>query len=693
MRPGGLAVLTIIAVTATHCVLATPIAPPSGQSVATGKELSPITVTGTRVPRPDFDVPAAIGVVTQDEIVHGSPADRLSQSLARVPGVVASNRGSYATGLQISIRGFGARAAFGVRGIRLLVDGIPASTPAGQGQLDTFDLDIAKRIEVLRGPFSALYGNAAGGVIQIFTRDGPRRPTARASLLFGSYGTRIQRLEGGGSAGRFNYIVDVRHFYARGYREHGTAERSNLRAKFRYTFSDDSSLTLLLNGENQPFAEDPSGLTRAQVREDPRQAVPQVTEFGAGKSLRARQAGLVYERRLHDNNRLRLTGYFGTRRMTQFLPFAGASPGGGGTVIDLDNNTAGGDARWIHTFSLADAPLDLITGLQYQRLHERRKGFVNAEGSKGALRRNEDDISSESGIYLETHWKLLNWRFSTGLRHSRVKFESDDYYVAPDNPDDSGARSFSSTDPVLGALYKVNRHLNIYANYGRGFETPTLVELAYRPDGDAGFNDNLQPSKSRNYETGLKMHWSKAKLKLAWFRITSDNEIVVATSENGRTSYRNAGSTRRHGLEWSFADRFASGLGLYLSWSYLHARFHGGSLDDKRLPGVPRQTFYGKLNWRYKPLGFFTSLSVQWRGRVYVNDENTDFAGSYAVANYQFGFRQHPGGWQLKEFVCINNLFNRSHIGAVVVNAGNGRYFEPAPDRNVLVGLTASYAF
>lgn len=668
-------------------------APGTRTTSAEAAALSPITVTGTRLPAPEFDVPAAIGVVTQDEIVHGAPAMALAQSLARVPGVVAQNRQSYAQGLQLSIRGFGARASFGVRGIRLLVDGIPASTPAGQGETDTFDLAIARRIEVLRGPFSALYGNAAGGVIQIFTQDGPPRPTAKASTLFGSYGTRIQRIEAGGTAGRFNYITDVGHFYTRGYREHSAAERDNLRAKLRYVLGGDSSLTLLLNGENQPFAQDPSGLTKAQFQDNPRQAVARVVKFGAGESHRDRQAGLVYDQRLGPNDRLHAMGYFGSRRVIQFLPFRGAAPAGGGAVIDLDNNSGGGGLRWHHDFSSAGVPLSLVAGLQYQRLHARRKGFVNDDGVAGALRRNEDDFSTGDGVYFQAQWQPGDWRIMAGLRRSRVKFESNDHYITPENSDDSGARSFSSIDPVFGALYKINRHLNVYADYGRGFETPTLAELAYRPDGEAGFNDRLQPSASHNYEAGLKMHWGAAKLKIALFRITSDNEIVVASSKNGRTGYRNAGSTRRHGMEWSFEDQFAGGLGLYLSWSYLHARFHGGALDDKRLPGVPRQTFYGELRWHYQPLGFFASLSAQWRDRVYVNDENTDFTESYAVVNGRFGFRQYLGRWELKEFARVDNVFDRHYVGAVIVNAGNNRYFEPAPDRNVLIGISASCAF
>lgn len=665
------------------------LAPPAAASVV----LPSLTVTATRLPMPAFDVPAAISVVTQQEIVDGAPAVSLSQSLARVPGVVAQNRQSYAQDSQLSIRGFGARASFGVRDIRLLVDGIPASDPDGQGETDTFDLASAARIEVLRGPFSALYGNAAGGVIQIFTKDGPLQPTLGAATLVGSYGTRIQRLDAGGTAGDFNYSVDAMHFYTRGYRAHSSAERDNLRAKLGYTLGSDSALTLLVNGENQPYAEDPSGLTKAQAEADPRQAVPAVFTFGAGESHRARQVGAVYDQTFGENDRLRVTAYSGTRRVLQFLPFAGTSANGGGAVVDLHSRSSGGGARWTHDFALAGGPLDLIGGIDYDHLDQLRKGWVNADGSEGALRRNENDDSSQSGEYLQAQWKPGRWSVLAGLRHSHVGFASDDHYITDQDPDDSGARSFSSTDPVAGALYQITPRLNVYANYGRGFETPTLAEFAYQADGAAGFNQDLQPSTSRNLETGLKARWGSATFDLAAFAITTDDEIVVAGSNNGRTSYRNAGGTLRHGLELSFNTALAGGFSLYAAYSYLHARFADSALDGKRLPGVPQQTFYGELDWQYRPLGFTTSVNLQWCDRVYVDDANSQFADGYAVVNYQLGFEQHAGAWRLSEFARIDNLLDRHYIGAVIVNASNGRFFEPEPDRNFMFGLQASFTF
>jgi iron complex outermembrane receptor protein len=685
-----------LAAVALGCVFLLPPvsrAQDSTQGYPEQQTLPTIVVTATRLRQPNFGVPAAIGVVTRDQIVDAAPAVSLVQSLARVPGVVAQDRQSYAQDAQISIRGFGSRASFGVRGIRLLVDGLPASGPDGQGQTDTFDLATAERIEVLRGPFSALYGNAAGGVIQIFTRDGPARPTFGASTLVGSYGSVTQRLDAGGTVGDFNYVVDGTHFRTDGYRQHSAAERTNLRAKFRYDLGKDSSLTLLFNGENQPYAEDPSGLTAQQARDDPRLAVPGVYTYGAGEAHRDRQLGLVYEQQLGEADHVHVTGYGGTRRVIQFLPFSGSSANGGGAVVDLDDDSRGGGARWVHNFTLASAPLDLIMGVEYDRLHELRRGWVNDGGREGELRRNEDDVSSQAGEYVQAEWQPGRWRFDVGLRHSSVKFGSDDHYVTADDPNDSGARSFTSTDPVAGVLYRISPHLNVYANYGQGFETPALSEFAYRPDGQAGFNESLRPSTSRDYEAGFKGAWARTKFDLAVFRITTVDDIIVAASNDGRDSYDNAASTRRHGLELSVTQALPAGFDAYLAYTWLQARFGGGPFDGKYMPGVPRQMVYGALDWRYRPLGFSTSLSAAWRDKVYVDNQNASAAAGYAVLNYRFGFEQSTFHWHFREFASINNLLDRRYIGAIVVNTGNGRAFQPAPGRNVTLGVSASYAF
>ena len=681
---------------ATAILLPSPAVAQSNEATPKQKpqSLPTIVVTGTRIPEREFDVPASISVVTSNEIRSGPPGADLAQTLARVPGLVAQDRQSLAQDLQLSLRGFGARASFGVTGIRLMVDGLPYSDPDGQGQTDPFDLAAAQRIEVLRGPFSVLYGNAAGGVVQVFTRDGPERPEFGTNVLVGSYGTLEKQFDAGGTVGRVNYMASASSFQTDGYREHGAAKRDHLYTKLRYQPNSNASLTFIFNAENQPFAEDPSALNAQQVAEDPRQAVSRVFQFGSGEFHRHRQVGLVYEQKLGDHDRLQATAWLGSRRVVQFLPFSGDTPLSGGAVIDLDNSAGGGSAHWTHDAMLAGFPLTTTAGFDYQRLHERRKGFVNDDGSKGALARNEDDLLARIGEFAQARWVLGRWQLVGGLRRSRVTFRVRDHFITDVDPDDSGSQDFSKSTGFASALYRLAPSVNAYVSYGKGFETPSFAELAYRPDGSSGLNFNLQPSTSDNYEAGLKADFgAQGKLRMALYKIDTANEIMTAASTNGRSTFRNAGSTTRKGVELSLAGGLGGGFHGYLAWTWLQADFASGPFAGKRLPGVPRSTLYGAVDWSHAPTGFYALADAQLRSRVFVNDENAQAAASYVVANAEAGFRQHLTGWSFKEFAQVNNLFDRHYVGAVVVDATNGRFFEPAPNRNWLVGVNASYSF
>jgi iron complex outermembrane receptor protein len=656
--------------------------------------LSPLVVTGTRTPRRMFNTPTAISAVSRKEIRPGPPSTNLAESLARVPGVVAQNRQDYAQDLQISVRGFGSRAAFGVRGVRLLQDGIPFTTPGGSGATDILDIPDADRIEVLRGPFSALYGNSSGGVIQVITADGPPKPTFTVNAMYGSYGTYVAHAKAGGQTGGFNYLVDGWRFLTDGYREHSAARRDHVHAKFRYTLGENSSISLLFNELSTPYAFDPSGLTRAQMKENPRQAVARIFQFNTRKSIYHRQAGIVYKQQLDDRDSLRITPYFGSRDTIQYLPFSGGSGLSGGGIVDLNRDFFGVDMRFTRKMSLLDGPLTFTAGINYDRNDERRKGFANDNGVFGALRRNENDISHDFGEYIQGRWRFLpHASLTLGLRHSFVKFHTLDHFVTATNPNDSGAVSFSHYDPVAGLLYRVTPKIHVYANYGRGFETPTFAELAYRSGGVPGLNFDLQPDTSNNYEVGIKSRLAPGtRIDLALFNIDTRNEIVVDTAINGRTSYRNTGQTKRYGAGLSLDSNLGHGFDAFFSYSYLHAHFEGGGLDGNRLPAVPMSKIYAELDWAYKPLGFSTKLDGEYRSQIYVNDINSNAASGYTAFNWQAGFTQHRGPWRLHEYFRLNNLLDRSYVGAVIVNAGNDRFFEPAPGRNYIGGVSISYS-
>lgn len=680
----------------------------SGQGESSGTPS--IVVTATRSERNSFDLPVSIDRIDADAIREGKPMINLSESLPRVPGVVVQNRQNYSQDLQISVRGFGSRAQFGVRGVRLYADGIPATSPDGQGQTSNFDLGSAERIEVMRGPFSTLYGNSSGGVIQIFTENGPPDPTLTLSGAAGSYGTSRSGLKFGGQSGALNYIADASHFETTGYRDHSAAEKNLGNAKLKFALGDDTRLALILNSVRQP-AQDPAGLTSAQVEQNPRQVDPSVIQFNTRKEVVQNQLGATVEHRLSTSDSLRFAAYGGSRQVEQFLaiPLVNqAPPTSSGAVVNLDRSYYGLDLRWSRATELAARPLAFTLGSEYDNQKERRRGYINNLGTAGALKRDEDDTVYSAAIYAQGDWKFApHWSASAGLRRTEVSFTSSDYFITTGNPDDSGKIKFTNTSPVAGLVYEVNPSLNLYGNVGKGFETPTFAELAYRPDGTTGLNFALQPSTSVNTELGVKAFLpGDQRLTFAVFHIDTKNEIVVDTAAGGRNTFKNATSTTRNGAELSWSARMLETLDLLAALSYLDARYRDDFTtvpapgqpaitvpSGNYMPGVARRTFYGEARWAPAGQGFSTAFELRYNDRIYANDANTAWAAPYSVVNWRIVFEQRASDWRISEFLRIDNLFDKNYIGSLIIGDTNQRFYEPAARRNAMVGINADFRF
>ncbi len=684
---------------------------------ADAQSVPQIVVSATRVPQDGFNLPMAIDRIEAAVIGEGRLQVNLSEALNRVPGIVVQNRQNYAQDLQISSRGFGARSTFGVRGVRLIADGIPATMPDGQGQAATFNLSSAARIEVLRGPFASLYGNSSGGVVQIFTADGPLMPTVSSSFAAGSFDTKRYGLQFGGQQNSLNYLVDISRFETQGYRQHSAATRDQLNAKFKLPVGD-GTLTLVTNALSQPDTQDPLGLTRAQVQADPRAVDASALTFNTRKSVRQNQLGAVYD--LGDSSNaagaLQARIYGGNRTVKQYLGQEGNTPLSAGGIVDLDRRYSGLGVRWTRLVSLADRALTFSVGIDRDQLIEQRRGFINNFGMQGGLKRDEDDRVSNTDFYAQAEWQLTDvLSISGGARRSRVKFDSTDHYIVGINPDDSGNVAYSRTTPVVGVLFKATPRWNVYANVGEGFETPTFAELAYRPNGATGFNFALQPASSRHVEFGIKGSIGSGggnvrdstQLRAAVFRIDTKNEIVTNASSGGRSDFRNAANTRRDGVELSVEHMLPSGFESSLAYTWLNPRFRqafsAGSppvlvAADNLLPGVARSVLTVELIWRDPSSGFHTAIEYRAATKIYVNDANSDAAAGYGVANIRAGFQQQFstarfGHWRLSEFVRVDNVTDRRYIGSVIVAEARGRYFEPASGRNVMVGLNAAVSF
>ncbi len=667
--------------------------------------LPAVVVTATRMPEPAFDVPASITAVQIGNPTSDKPGINAAEYLRQVPGVLVNNRQNYAQGDQISIRGFGSRATFGLRGIRVYVDGIPATMPDGQGQVSNFDFGGADRIEVLRGPFSALYGNSAGGVIQIFTADGSVPPEILGSVGAGSDG--VWRVDAGarGTHGGFGYNVDLSEFHTDGYRDHSRAERINGNAKLNFKVGNGGTLTLLLNTVSLPQSLDPQGLTRQQFQADPRQAAPSALTFDTRKSVHQNQGGAVYTQKLSGGQSLHLLVYYGHRTIQQFLSVpvrAQKSPLSSGGVIDLGSKYFGTDLHWTWKGNLAAQPIDLTVGTAYDRENQHRRGYDNFVGDTlgvvGALRRNEQDDVYNVDEYAQGTWHFAPlWSLTLGARHSVVRFSSLDHYITATNPNDSGRVAYGSTGPVAGLMFYARPDWHVYVSYGRGFATPTFSELAYRPNG-SGLNFSLQPSRSRNAEIGSKWQFGDGgKLDVALFQANTRDEIGVLRSSGGRTIYQDVGRSRRRGVEVGLHLPLGDEWAVDAAYTYLDARFRNafGDCDGPagcrvaagaRMPGVPRQLLNARLRWG-GIRGWHAGLQIDAVSAVLANDAGTIVAPGYAIAGVNAGYVLDTGRYQIAPFARIDNLFDRKYIGALIVNQAHGGSFEPAPGRTFFAGV------
>ncbi len=689
-------------------LLGLPAVAATPRPVQTATTLPPVSVTATRTQQAPFEIPASIDVVAEPP--GGSLDVNLSELLRSVPGVLARDRQNYAQDEQISIRGFGSRSTFGIRGVRLYTDGIPASMPDGQGQVSHFNLDSAERIEVLRGPFSALYGNAAGGVVQLFTADGSDPPQLGLGFAGGSDGLRRSAINARGVTGAFDYNLGFTHFQTDGYRDHSRAQTGSGNAKVGWQLDGGRRLTLVANTYNLPGAQDPQGLTPAQYHQNPRQGSTSSGLYDTRKRVSQQQGGLIYEDPLSAHGTLRLMGYYGQRSVEQFLSVPAAaqrSPLSQGGVIALDNEYGGIDARWTWSGALGGRPFELVAGANYDNQHQHRTGYENFIGDtlgvKGRLRRDEADRVYNLDEFAQATWRVReDWTLMGGLRHSRVQFHSADRYITAANPDDSGAASYTATTPVAGVLFRLSSQAHLYAAWGQGFETPTFSELGYRNDGLTGLALYLQPVRTHSVETGLKLRpTASSQLDVALFRADSRDELTVASSLGGRTTYQNIPRARRQGAELSFKGRLADTWRVSLAYTWLDATFRSAyhtcvgtgcavanTLVDAgtRIPGVPQSDAYAALHYGGDS-GWQADLDGRYLGAVPANDLDTVRAPPYAVFGLGAGYIAQRGPWRAHLFARIDNLLDRRHVGSVIVNEGSGRYFEPAPGRTLLLGV------
>ncbi|MES2547681.1 MAG: TonB-dependent receptor [Pseudomonadota bacterium] len=674
--------------------------------------MAPVVVTGTRIEQNSFDLPIAIDVVDEEDIQAGQLQMTLSESLIRIPGITAQNRTQTAQDPQISSRGFGSRSSFGVRGVRVYVDGIPLTMPDGQGQPGVVDLSAIRSIEVMRGPFSALYGNSSGGVIQLFTENAPKTPEVGATVMFGSYATKRQIMNAAGNADGVEYLLNVSNFESDGYRDNSESDKQQATAKFKFNLSEDTKLSTLINWFDQD-AQDPLGLTRSAAFSDPKSVPNSAIAANTRVSRSHAQVGFNLEHAFNTNNKINLIGYVGNRENLQYLSTSATTTAGRASEISRD--FWGSDVRWDNNGDFFGKPYNLSVGVNYGKSSDDRLD-INADGgikrstnvannANSALNRDEENISTNFDRYIQGKLSISkNVDIHAGARRTKVRLQVNDQFVSGtgNNGDNSGSVSYEKTTPVIGIIWKATPTLNLYANYGKGFETPTFIEAAFNAVNNGIPNLDLKPSESQNFELGAKAFvGANTQVNLNLFKISTDDEIVAReTNFANRSVFANANKTKRTGAELSIDSQFSNNISTYFSYALLNAKFDsdfagasGLVASGNKIPGTYRSQIYGEVAWKYEPLGFSTALEGRHNSKSYVNDTNTDTAPSYTIFNLRAGFEQNLANWRFSEYLRVENMFDKEYIGSVRVNDANLRFYEPAADRNYLLGLSASYKF
>jgi iron complex outermembrane receptor protein len=643
-------------------------------------------ITPTRVEKNPDEIPAAISVIGQDEIQLGSEQLGLDESLGRVPGLFALNRYNFAQDLRLSIRGFGARSNFGIRGIKIIVDGIPETLPDGQGSVDGIDIGSASQITVIRSPSSSLYGNASGGAILIESERGPSIPFVEGRATFGDYSFKKQQLKTGGDTGKLNYLLNLSDTTIDGYRDNSKFENAQLNTRLETTLSTTSSLLTTIHHTDQPAADDPGGLTAAEAASDPTQARAQNLSFDAGEELKQTRIGLLYKTSLSESHDLEARIYNTDRDFSNKLPFQN------GGIVKLGRDFYGTGVKYTVEGDLGDKPNRLLVGIDYDRQDDDRSRFDNLQGVTGAQTFKQNELVTSFGAFLQNETKLSDIaELTIGIRYDEVKFNVNDQFLA--DGDDSGDINFYQVSPMAGISIRHGSSLHVYATISSAFETPTTTEFA-SPDG-GGFNQSLEAQESINYEIGIKTITDSYRFEAALFHIDVDNELTPfeLPAQPGRTFFENAGSSSRNGLELSYTRQLAEQLSFSMAYTYSDFSFdrftdkNGEVFDGNDTPGIPEDLLYVDFSW-FGDSGLYANWDVIYTGEIYADNANRTSVGSSAVSNLRLGHNVVYGDWELGSFLGVNNLFDEDYNDNIRINAFGGRYFEPAPERNAYIGIT-----
>ena len=660
--------------------------------------LPAVKVTATREgPRSSLELPYAV-TLTRPDTLAALRKTGVDELLFAIPGVALANRQNPAQDPRVSIRGFGARSAFGVRGVKVLQDGVPVTLPDGQTPVDVLDIEGAERVEVVRGSASSLYGNAAGGVIDV--------RSARPTVLFAPYA----RIVGGGttptvsatgaagSAGPFGLTSSLTRIVGRGYREHSDQRATRGAVRLHFLSSDDATSPLVLSARiaDVTRAESPGALTRAQFDVDPRQADALAVKKGASKTVRQGDLSLVATRALGAGATLDATAFGSARTLANPLTQS---------IVDVKRATGGVSLRASGHGVVAEHEVRLSAGADAQWQNDDRQEYDNCIGAvctggfteRGASRKNQRELVGNVGPYVRGELAILPTLLaSAGVRSDVVNFTLRDRLITATNPDDSGDRSLRAVSPAFGMVWRVVPLASVYANVSSSFETPTTTELGNKEDGTSGINPTLQPQRTVTVEAGSRGLLAGTPLRwdVAVFDARAREELVPfdIVGGNGRRFYRNAGRTERRGAELGL-DVVTGVLAMRAAYGYSRFRYVDyvvgtTSYAGKRIPGVPEQALMTSAALRIA--GASLSITADLAGPADVDDANSAQAPGRAVFGAALSRELRLGGARLSPLVALQNIGGIRYAGSLSVNATGGKFYEPAPGRVLLVRFAVS---
>lgn len=636
--------------------------------------IAPLEVEVLRSRMDGARTPYAVAGLSAEQLTAIRPGAFLSDALVALPGLQVQNRHNFAVGERIAVRGFGARSQFGVRGLRVLLDGIPATLPDGQTTLDHVDPGALGRVELMRGPASALYGNGAGGVLLLQSAEPGRGERLVLSGAGGSHGL----LESSATAERSDAATSSRIRLTRlsydGFRAnpidggtYGAADRWTLTASHRLAFGG-GGLRVVASGLDLD-AENPGSLPADSLGDPDRSAWGFNVRQGAGKEIRQLQLGATWERRS-----VSATVWGLTRDLSNPIP---------NTIIDLERTGLGGRVA-VHGFASA-VRWDMGVDLEAQR--DDRENHDNDGGDRGALTLDQREGVTGLGVFGALSYDRGSANVHAALRYDRVDFSVTDRFLS-DGVDESGGRTMDALSPSIGAQVRAGE-VHVFGSFATFLQTPTTTELANRETGAGGFNPELSPTRGRAFEAGLR---GVASGRVGWeivaFQTELEDELVpfeVETSP-GRTFFRNEGESQYRGLEAALRVAMRDGVTARFAYTRVDARFRSGDDDGNRIPGRAPGLFEAVLEGD-GPNSHW-SLDVRWSGAVPVDDANTSEAPAHTIVGLRWGLKERELGSSLvSPWVAVRNILDEDHVSSVAVNAFGGRYFEPGPGRTFQAGL------